>query len=104
MPRRSGAKRSTNISAGDRGMPKHKLNHDLLLAWLTPVAVAGLLSSCGGGDRAPAGGSDTAAGGAPATPAPAADTQAAGGTKAPGDTQAPAGTGGDAGGAAAGGG
>jgi len=85
-------------------MPKHKLNHDQFLTWLTPVAVAGLLSACGGGDRAPAGGSDTAAGGAPATPPPAADTQAAGGTPAPGDTQAPSGTGGDTGGAAAGGG
>jgi mono/diheme cytochrome c family protein len=85
-------------------MPKHKLNHDPLLAWLAPVTLAGLLLACGGGDRAPAGGSDTAAGGAPATPPPAADTQPAGAPPAPGDTQPPsAPAGGPSGGGAAGG-
>ena len=59
-------------------MCNHKLNHDPLLAWLAPVA-AGLLLACGGGDRAPAGGADTGAGAAPATPPPAADTPPAGG-------------------------
>jgi len=83
-------------------MPKHKLEHDPLLTWLAPVALAGLLLACGGGDRAPAGGSDTAAGGAPATPPPAADTQPAGAAEAPADTAAPgaapaAGAGGGAG-------
>jgi mono/diheme cytochrome c family protein len=81
-------------------MCNHKLNHDPLLVWLAPV-VAGLLLACGGGDRAPAGGADTAA---EAAPPPAADTPPAGGAQAPGDTQAPSppaggpGTGGAAGG------
>jgi len=87
-------------------MPKHKLNHDLCLARLAPVVVAGLLSACGGGDRQPAGDAGTPSAGAPATPPPAADTQPAGGAPAPGDTQAPAGAAGatDTGGGAAGGG
>ena len=64
-------------------MRTRKLDHDLVLAWLTPLALAGLLSGCGGGDRAPAGGSDTAAGAAPGTPPPAADTRPRGDTQAP---------------------
>jgi mono/diheme cytochrome c family protein len=64
--------------------------------------VAGLLLACGGGDRAPAGGADTAA--APATPPPGADTQPAGGAQAPGDTQAPSPTAGGPGAGGAGGG
>lgn len=81
-------------------MPQHTLNRDFFLAWLAPVAVAGALSACGGGDRepaaregapaegAPAEGAPPAA--APATPPPAADTPPAGGAQAPGDTQAAA--------------
>jgi mono/diheme cytochrome c family protein len=72
-------------------MRTHKLNHDFFQTWLSGVAVAGLLAACGGGDKAPAGGSDTAAaGGAVATPPPAADTQPAGGAPVPADTPAPA--------------
>ena len=84
-------------------MPKHKLNQALFLAWLTPVAMAGLLSACGGGDREPANGAGTPSGGAPATPPPAADTMPAGGAQVPGDTQAPGGAAGaaDTGGTAA---
>jgi Cytochrome C oxidase, cbb3-type, subunit III len=85
-------------------MSKHKLNHDALMAWLAPVAMAGLLLACGGGDRAPAGGADTGAGAAPATPPPATDTQPAGGAQAPGDTQAPSPTGGGPGAKGGGGG
>jgi mono/diheme cytochrome c family protein len=85
-------------------MPKHQLDHNPLLTWLGPVALAGLLLACGGGDRAPAGGSDTAAGGAPPTPPPAADTQPAGGAQAPGDTQAPSAAPGGPGAGGAGGG
>lgn len=73
-------------------MHTHNLNHDLVLPWVTPVLVAGLLAGCGGGgDKAPAGAADTAAGNAPATPPPAADTQPTSDAPAPGDTQAPAG-------------
>jgi mono/diheme cytochrome c family protein len=58
-------------------MRAHELNHDPVLAWLLPVALAGLLSACGGGDKAPADETGArAAGGAPATPPSAADTPA----------------------------
>jgi mono/diheme cytochrome c family protein len=58
-------------------MRAHELNHDPVLAWLIPVALAGLLSACGGGDKVPADGTGApAAGDAPATPPPAADTPA----------------------------
>ena len=66
-------------------MSNHKLKHDLLLTWLAPVALAGLLSACGGGDREPAAGAGTPSGGAPATPPPAADTLPSGGAPAPGE-------------------
>ena len=94
--------RSTNISTGGRGMPNHTLTHDLLLAWLAPVAVAGLLSACGGGDRAPADGAGTPSGGAPATPPPAAETTSAGGAEGTDTAPSPAGTGGGAAGGGAG--
>ena len=84
-------------------MPKHELNHDPLRTWLAPVALAGLLLACGGGDRAPAAGSDTAAGGAPATPPPASDTQPAGAGQVPADTAAPGAATAPAAGGAAGG-
>jgi mono/diheme cytochrome c family protein len=67
-----------------------QLNHDHVLSRLTPVVLAGLLAACDGGDRAPAGGADTAAGAAPATP-PAADTPGPGGAQPPGDTPPPTG-------------
>ena len=81
-------------------MPKHKLKHDLFLAWLAPVAVAGLLSACGGADKgsdadagstaggAAATGGGAATGGAAATPPAAADTHTTGAVGAAPDTQA----------------
>jgi hypothetical protein len=68
-------------------MRNHQRHHELLLAWLAPVALAGLCLACGGGDRSAGGASDTAAAAA-ATPPPAADTPPAGAAQAPGDTQA----------------
>lgn len=83
-----------------------KLDHDFVFAWLAPVAVAGLLAACGGGD-AGAGGGESPGAGAGTTPPPAAtDAPPAGGAGAPADSP-PAGgadTGGAAGGAGAGGG
>jgi mono/diheme cytochrome c family protein len=85
------------------------LDHNFL-AWLAPVAVAGLLSACGGGDRGAAGGGETGAAGEETTPPPAATTPPAGEAAPPpadtapaggADTAAPAG---EAEGAAAGGG
>jgi mono/diheme cytochrome c family protein len=71
-------------------MRKHRIRRDLFPAWLAPVALAGLLSACGGSDKAPADGTGApAAGGAPATPPPAADTQPAGAAQAPADTASP---------------
>jgi mono/diheme cytochrome c family protein len=56
-------------------MRTHNLHHDPVLARLVPLALAGLLSACGGGDKAPADETGApAAGGTPATPQPAADT------------------------------
>ena len=75
-------------------MPKHKLKHDLFLAWLAPVAVAGLLSACGGADKgsdADAGstaGGAAATGGGAATPPAAADTHTTGAVGTAPDTQA----------------
>ena len=87
-------------------MRTRKLDLDLVLTRLAPVALAGVLWACGGGDGGAGGGADTAAGGAGAgAPPPAAgDTVPAGG--AGGDTgAAPPDTGGaPAGGAGAGGG
>ncbi len=82
-------------------MRTRKLDHDLVFAWLAPVALAGLLAACGGGDGG--GGGDTGAGSGSEAPAGGAG----GGTPAPaaGDTAPAGGAGGDAGtGAAAGGG
>lgn len=71
-------------------MRNHRLHRDLFPAWLAPLALAGLLTSCGGTDKAPAGDTSTpAAGGAPATPPPATDTQPPGPAQAPVDTAAP---------------
>lgn len=90
-----------------------KLDHNFLFTWLTPLAVAGLLSACGGGDGGAGGGGDTPGAGAGTTPPPAADAPAAGGAGAPADSPATGGAdagdasggeGGAAGGAAAGGG
>jgi hypothetical protein len=64
-----------------------KLDHDLVFTWLAPVALAGLLAACGGGDG---GGADTTAGGAAAGAPPQAPPTA-------GDTGAPAGPGANAG-------
>lgn len=65
-----------------------KLHHDLLLAWLAPVAMAGLLSACGGGGGDTAGGDAPAAGGGAnppaAEPAPGAQPEPA--AQAPADT------------------
>jgi mono/diheme cytochrome c family protein len=90
-------------------MRTRKLDHDLVFTWLAPVALAGLLSACGGGDGGAGGGSETPAGGAGAgaPPAAAGDTAPAGGPgAAPGADTGAAGadTGGAGGGAAAGGG
>jgi mono/diheme cytochrome c family protein len=82
-----------------------KLHHDLLLAWLAPVAMAGLLSACGGGGGDTAGGDAPAAGGGANPPAaePAPGAQPEPGAQAPADTP-PADTAGKPTGAAAGGG
>lgn len=71
-------------------MPNHTRKHNRFSAWLAPVAVAGLLAACGGGDREPAGDAG-APGGAPATPPPAAGAPSAETAQTPGDTQ-PAGS------------
>ncbi len=90
-----------------------KLDHNFLFTWLAPLAVAGLLSACGGGDGGAGGDGDTPGAGAGTTPPPATDAPAAGGAGAPADSPAaggadaggaPGGEGGAAGGAAAGGG
>jgi hypothetical protein len=71
-------------------MPGLELHYDRLLSWLGPVAVAGFLAACGGGEKAPAGGAD-APSGAPSTPPPAAETQgSADAPPATGAAQAPA--------------
>jgi hypothetical protein len=71
-------------------MPRLELHYDRLLSWLGPVAVAGFLAACGGGEKAPAGGAD-APSGAPSTPPPAAETQgSADAPPATGAAQAPA--------------
>lgn len=90
-----------DISAGGSAMRTRKLDLDLVFTRLAPVALAGVLWACGGGEGGAGGGADTAAGGAGAgAPPPAAgDTASAGG--AGGDTgAAPA----DPGAAGAGGG
>jgi hypothetical protein len=85
-------------------MRTRKLEKRSLIGWLAPLAVAGLLSACGGGE----GGAGDAAGGAGApagdagAPAPS-DTAPSGGAPA-GDTPAPADSPPAAGGAGAGGG
>lgn len=86
-------------------MRTRKLDHDVVFAWLAPVALAGLLAACGGGDRG-GGGADTTAGGmAGGAPPPAADTGApAGGAAGGADTGAAAGGAADTGKAAAAGG
>jgi mono/diheme cytochrome c family protein len=68
-------------------MRNHQRHHELFLAWLAPVALAGLCLACGGGDGSAGGAGDTAAA-APATPPPAADTPPPGGAQAPSDTAA----------------
>jgi mono/diheme cytochrome c family protein len=83
-------------------MRTRKLDHDLVLTWLAPVVLAGLLAACGGGGEGGGGGSETAAGGGDTgMPRPPADTAPAGGAgEAAGDTGAAApaagGGGGDA--------
>ncbi|CAN5796363.1 hypothetical protein BH24GEM1_BH24GEM1_03530 [soil metagenome] len=67
-------------------MPNHTRKHNRFSAWLAPVAVAGLLAACGGGEREPAGDAG-APGGAPATPPPAAGAPSADAAQTPGDTQ-----------------
>jgi mono/diheme cytochrome c family protein len=89
-------------------MRRRKLDHDLVFTWLAPVALAGLLSACGGGDQGGGGGADTAAGGvgAGAPPPAAGDTAPAGGAGAGAGADtgaAPADTGGAGGAAGAGG-
>jgi hypothetical protein len=79
-------------------MPKHEMKRSLIPAWLAPVAVAGLLAACGGGDREPAADAGTQ-GNAPATPPPAAESPPAaegppaGAAQTPGDTPAAGATG-----------
>jgi mono/diheme cytochrome c family protein len=59
-------------------MRTRTLDHDLILTWLAPVVLAGLLSACGGGGEGGGGGSETAAGDtAPTTGGAPADTGAA---------------------------
>lgn len=80
-------------------MRTRKLDHDLVLAWLAPVALAGLLSACGGGGDRGGGGSEAAAGGDTAAPRPPADTAPTTGAAPTADTAAkPAGGGGGGGG------
>ena len=84
-------------------MLTRKLDHDLVFAWLAPMALAGLLVACGGGgDGGGAGGGADAAGGETGTGAPppaAGDTAPAGGAAgdAGGGTGAAAGGGGGGG-------
>ena len=63
-----------DISAGGSAMRTRTLDHDLVLIWLAPVVLAGLLTACGGGGSGGGGGSETATGGgtAGAPPPPAA--------------------------------
>jgi hypothetical protein len=89
-------------------MRTRKLDHDLIFTWLAPVALAGLLSACGGGDGG-GGGADTVAGSVTGgAPAPAAGDTAPAERMGGADTAAPAGgaadTGGGGGAAPAGGG
>jgi mono/diheme cytochrome c family protein len=78
-------------------MRTRKLDHDLVLTWLAPVALAGLLAACGGGgDGGGGGGSESPAGGAGAgAPPPVAsdtarpaETAADTGAAKPADTSA----------------
>ena len=67
----------------------HRHHRDLFPAWLAPLALAGLLASCGGTDKAPAGDAGgPPTGGAPATPPAATDTQPAAPGQPPTDTAA----------------
>jgi len=94
-----------DLSAGGSGMRTRKLDHDLVFAWLAPVALAGLLSACGGGERGAEGPPDTPAGGAGAgAPPPAAGDTAPAAPPAGADTGAAADTGGAGTGAAPAGG
>lgn len=73
-------------------MPNHTLTHNLFLAWLPPLAVAGLLAACSGGDKDAAGGAGASAGGAPAASGTAGESQSTRAIPAAADTQAAADT------------
>lgn len=84
-------------------MRKHRLHRDWFPVWLAPVALAGLLTACGGTDKAPADGTGAPAAGAePATPPPTTDTQPTGPAQPPADTAAAGGAAGAGGGASKG--
>jgi hypothetical protein len=85
-------------------MRTRKRDHDLVFSWLAPVALAGLLSACGGGDAGAGGGAETGAGGAGAAAPPpvAGDTTPVGGPGGDAGADTAAATRADTGAAAAG--